>query len=98
MAAAVAKRDVTAAIRDSVRDIRWRNAALCARGPSLGAHGEKSGCRGSGPGSESRARLVPQRLLQHLRVQQAPVSVSAAIDLVATITYNHGSQFPDEIV
>jgi hypothetical protein len=43
--------------------------------------------------------LLPQQLLvPQLRVQQAPASVSAAIDLVAIITYNHGSRFPDEIV
>ena len=70
----------------------------CACDPFPGAHAEKSGCRGSGPGSESRALLVPQLVLQHLRVRQASAGVSVAIDLVATVTYNHGSQSQDETV
>jgi hypothetical protein len=59
---------------------------------------EKSDCRGFGLGSESKAALVPQLLHQHLRVRQAPAAASPATELVATITYNLGSQLPDEIV
>ena len=41
----------------------------------------------------------PQRATaSHLRVRQLAAPVSAAIKLVAIITYNHGSQFQDAIV
>ncbi len=55
-AAAVARRAATAAIRGSARDVRWRSAELSACDPFPGAHAEKSGCRGAGPGVQSAAR------------------------------------------
>jgi hypothetical protein len=64
----------------------------CALKPFRVVREDKSGvlgaiCRRCGHGA---------LLLQHPRVRQALALVSAAIDLVATITSNHGDQFPDE--